>query len=782
MRSISITLFVLFATGCYCNMELGVVDRDAAVDAAARPGRTESCGNGMDDDRNGRIDDGCPCAPGESQACFGGDYPSRNVGTCRDGVQTCAARPGQEWGDWGDYPCEGDQRPVEEMCDGRDHDCDGMRDEGCPCVAGATRDCGGEFPPVPPCRAGTQACDQDGRWSATCQGAVGPSAEVCADGVDNDCDGMADPPALCDCVPTPEICADGIDNDCDGVVDEPMACSATCVPVTEICGDGVDQDCDGSDRACTPTCVAPRLLRPVSTSYVTTHRPTLRWAASPGATSYTVRLCRDRACTTEIARLTTGATEIRPSAALSPGVVFWNVTGSDGCASATWELFVRARDTSVDSAWGTVLDVDGDGLADMAVGSPTVAPPDGTVSAGRVYVYHGVPSGYPSALSTTLVSPWPHETTTATQAEKFGRSVQSAGDVDGDGFGDLIVGAPFVAVNPARTDCAGCFFGRAWIFLGGPSGVAPRPAFALESGADPTDGSATAEGWFGTNVAGLGDLDGDGYGDVGVSSTRRMHIFYGGPAGTTLRRVALSGLYDMTSLAPAGDVNGDGFADVLTGEVSGPSYDGRGFVFFGGPSGVATSPSQVLVATGLSGVGIGMHTACAGDVDGDGYGDVALAGTGVATSSTPGYVVVFYGGPTGLLARPFTATQTMASERLFGNLLVGGGDLDGDGYDDLLVSRVMAGLQLGYILRGSPTGPPARVSAEGSLMNAFRQPPLMMSFEGDGRVEVAGSGTATVTFFAWDGSTLAPRGGWTAPAFDTLAPLRIPSNGSGNRI
>jgi alpha-tubulin suppressor-like RCC1 family protein len=178
----------------------------------------ERCGDGIDDDGNGRIDDGCPCGPGESQACFEGPLASRRVGACVDGVQVCRSQ-GTEWGDWGNAPCEGGASPAIDRCDGRDADCDAAIDEGCPCATGDVRTCGGDALALAPCRTGAQTC-VDGTWS-DCVGAVRPASDVC-DGIDNDCDGVID--ALCGCVPRPERCGNGVDDDCDGTAEE-VACT-----------------------------------------------------------------------------------------------------------------------------------------------------------------------------------------------------------------------------------------------------------------------------------------------------------------------------------------------------------------------------------------------------------------------------------------------------------------------------------------------------------------------------------------------------------------------------
>ncbi|MBA2662214.1 MAG: hypothetical protein H0U74_07950 [Bradymonadaceae bacterium] len=163
----------------------GVID-GGVVNACGGCGEisaVEICGDGLDNNCNGLVDEGCPCT-GSSQRCYLGPPDKAGIGVCAWGIQHCL---GEAWG-----PCTGSVQPTLEQCgaDGRgnglDNSCNGVVDDGCICTEGKTRPCGSN---TGICRYGTQTCT-GGDWSG-CVGGSGPQLEVC-DGQDNDCNGIVD--------------------------------------------------------------------------------------------------------------------------------------------------------------------------------------------------------------------------------------------------------------------------------------------------------------------------------------------------------------------------------------------------------------------------------------------------------------------------------------------------------------------------------------------------------------------------------------------------------------
>jgi len=218
--------------------------------------------------------------------------------------------------------------------------------------------------------------------------------------------------------------------------------------------------------------------------------------------------------------------------------------------------------------------------------------------------------------------------------------------------------------------------------------------------------------YFGHAVTGVGDVDGDGFDDVAVgapdfgpTNEGKVYLYRGGapmsriPAWTFLG--GLDGAYFGNSIAAAGDVNGDGHADVLVGA---PGTDGAGawagaaHVFLGSPAGLGASPDWTVLGT-EAGEYLGISVSGAVDVDRDGYDDVVVGAWGYGTTDDVGRVLVFRGGPGGLGTTPWQEVVGEPWDRI-GSQVAGVGDVDGDGYDDLLLRRTYAS----YLYRGGPSG------------------------------------------------------------------------------
>jgi hypothetical protein len=118
----------------------------------------EACGNGLDDDADGDVDEGCGCDVGKTQPCFAGPKALAGKGPCHLGEQTCEKVPGQgefAQGAWG--TCGGSGQPGVEACNGEDDDCDGVVDQGCACTDGEKKPCSTK------CGDGQQVC-AGGAW------------------------------------------------------------------------------------------------------------------------------------------------------------------------------------------------------------------------------------------------------------------------------------------------------------------------------------------------------------------------------------------------------------------------------------------------------------------------------------------------------------------------------------------------------------------------------------------------------------------------------------------
>ncbi len=505
-------------------------------------------------------------------------------------------------------------------------------------------------------------------------------------------------------------------------------------------GDGGSAVDGGSPDGATANVAAPRLIAPLSTATVTSRRPTLHWLLAAGSDGAHVQICRDRACATPVASFDATGSTGAPANNLPTGALFWRAYGRSGATTGpvstpVWQFTVGTRSAAIDTSWGTTLDVNGDGYPDVIVGDNDATGSNNRADAGRVYVYMGSASGLATTPALTLVGP-------DTASAFFGSAIASAGDVNGDGYADVVVGAygysslrggvylylggPNGLESTVATAAVGplpsSYFGsavtsagdvngdgyadvvvgayqkdRAYIFFGSANGIGTAPSETLVG---PDIGSG-----FGDAVASVGDLNGDGYADVVVGTpaygatgeTGRVDVYYGSAAGVpTAPSITLAAQEsdDHLGLSVAGtDVNGDGYADLLVAAMG----ENRFFVYFGGESGLASVPDQTLIGpSGTASQDFPLPVSAAGDVNGDGYSDVIVGAQGIQSA------FVYLGSATGLGPLPASPTLTKPNGEDFGNAAAGVGDVNGDGYADVMVSA--ATLESVFLYDGSAAG------------------------------------------------------------------------------
>ncbi len=298
----------------------------------------------------------------------------------------------------------------------------------------------------------------------------------------------------------------------------------------------------------------------------------------------------------------------------------------------------------------------------------------------------------------------------------FGRAAAGIGDVNGDGHDDLLVGAPGYDApsSPSYDDR-----GAAYVYLGAPGGYEPEPAWSRVGAAPGAQ--------FGARVAAAGDVNGDRRPDLLVASSAPdglVELFCGTGTGVqadaswSVRRTGTADRFG--SALAAGDVNADGYSDIL---VAAPGQYGsipaRVYVYLGGPDGPASQADLVLEPPDAGWNGFATSVAVPGDMDGDGYGEVAV---GAPNLSPRAGVYVWFGSSAGPAGAPLLLTGDRP-ESQFGYAVAPAGDVNGDGRPDLLVgdprwSRAPAGAFSSpseeggvYIFYGLPSRRPPEAGA-----------------------------------------------------------------------
>jgi len=361
-------------------------------------------------------------------------------------------------------------------------------------------------------------------------------------------------------------------------------------------------------------------------------------------------------------------------------------------------------------------DINGDGLDDLLIGAPGVD--QGRIDNGRAYVALGHED--PEDLSNEALGGGELGFVVDGQGdrERMASAAAGAGDVNGDGFGDFIVCAPWADLVEGDEG------GRCYVVFGRAEFAANLSLGAIAGG----DGGfvingGAAGGRAGISVAGGGDVNGDGLDDllVGASSFAELEpeldrgrawVIYGrtGGAPVELSEIAegvggfaIDGLsafgWAGASVAMAGDLNSDGLGDVLVGApfatVEDADYSGQAYVVYGGGDGTIDLLYQVPDGRALH---FGWAVAGVGDVNGDGRDDIAIGAPEAKASKLyrEGEVYVLFSdeGSTGTLdagllvdeGRGLRITGEPQLYGLAGLTVAGAGDLDGDGLTELLIA------------------------------------------------------------------------------------------------
>ncbi|MCZ7583906.1 MAG: FG-GAP-like repeat-containing protein [Deltaproteobacteria bacterium] len=390
----------------------------------------------------------------------------------------------------------------------------------------------------------------------------------------------------------------------------------------------------------------------------------------------------------------------------------------------------------------TLCDLNGDGYLDLAAGAEGFS--GGQDDEGKIFIFSGTASGFPAS---------PDDTIESNVVDGFMGAVSCSGDMNDDGYDDLIVGyrgygngqnqkAPPMSMPGRRTGFGCCRHGRmnptetspglaamSWCNVNGDAYDdvivgAPRYTngqnvegriYAFES-----DGSApsnTPDWTYESNSAGVrlsevacaGDVNGDGYDDLlaaapswiaatdSITSAGKVFLFLGSAAGLPASPDwTYTGTFNVGSLgrglAGAGDVNGDGYDDIIVGSPGATqpeNNEGLAYVFHGSAGGPSLTPDATIERNLASG-GLGYGVATAGDFDEDGYDDVVVTVTSVtAAAAATGISVLYYrGGPSGLGAAPDPEWWIdLAGGTSLSAKLATVPDMNDDGYSEIVLGQ-----------------------------------------------------------------------------------------------
>lgn len=361
------------------------------------------------------------------------------------------------------------------------------------------------------------------------------------------------------------------------------------------------------------------------------------------------------------------------------GAAFLFLGSSTGISNTTPAWIFESNQASAQLGFSVAgnCDFNKDGYKDVIIGANLFD--NVQTNEGRVFVFYGSASGLPTTAS------WTAEPNVA--SAQFGYAVACVGDINNDTYDDLLVGAPNLKTTLNNE-------GKAFLYKGSSTGLAATAAWSYVGG--------LASANFGKSVSGAMDINNDGFKDIMVGAPAykntltgegAVFIFKGSSTvpQTTPTWSLFGGVTSAafgTSISYAKKLNNDNFADIVIGA---PAYkntlagEGAVFVYYGSSTGPTASP--LIAYGGQTSAALGTEVKSAGDLDLDGYNDIAVSANMFDNGQTnEGAVYVYMGSAAGVSLTNSWKTEGNLASAQYGKSIAGDADFNGDGFGDLVIS------------------------------------------------------------------------------------------------
>ncbi len=385
--------------------------------------------------------------------------------------------------------------------------------------------------------------------------------------------------------------------------------------------------------------------------------------------------------------------------------------------SANWTLEKNQAGASYGRSVSGAGDVNGDGYEDVIVGAPLFD--NGQVDEGAAFLYYG------SAAGLSASPGWNAQSNQV--GAQFGFSVSTAGDINNDGYDDVIIGAPYfdnVEINE----------GRVFLYMGSSTGLNTTAIWTSESD--------EPGALYGYDVASAGNINNDAFDDIIIGAPIYDYFDFGDPNQGGMifsfygSATGLSAMADWQhtegdeetgygiSVSTARDVNSDGYDDVIVGANTwGWEGDGRAFLYYGSATGLGATFAWSDFGS-YEAAFFGTSVSTAGDVNADGFSDVIISAPNMAGLAGDGIVYLYYGSETGISINPDWQIGTDQESADYGQSISTAGDMNGDGYSDIIIgvpdySHGQTEEGVIYIFTGGPDGIPGTTAwvAESNQIN-----------------------------------------------------------------